>query len=946
MNDTLQANYETLRSRIFTFMVQRDWKNKIAKRGEFEQSLLEHSINCLDVMLTFLPILKTQMRLSEEEEHALILGIAIHDVAKERAAWQAYVQGMGEYEPHIIPEYTAPAVAELAEWLGFTGQRAAQATADLHMRSVQTAARIFTATQNAGPRVIFLQRLVDAVDSIASAKGLLAARDALARSPLDKYVEVAYHSVHIRGVSTTLLHQAAQTVFEQNGWRPLLFYPTGTLYITSAVEDSLAVNADMVQAELRALLKQIMEAQVDVLPALTVGSILQTFLPKPDVFDHRWLERYLLEATKRAGRKPGSKINALNARKYANMRALLSETANVALAKRAHTNSTASLLKNVPETYHSLLLTSDDELPESQAYPLLERMGEAYPEIAVFKFFREVTKLMDADGLTATQKVYNSLFGKIAADALKSTSTLMPAQDMAFSVDFFWALPLTTLAAFLEKPELDKEGTVSILEQKRRVQLLIKTLSKVGQIGFAEMEQPPSVDAFAADVAAVLMVDLVSPGAALDEGPARAALDQETLPLFEEVASIDNVQRRAAQQLAYYEQAKYNIRKKQAVPHFCPICNQPFEQAKQALADYLDKPGSFTGRKFAYDRDDLTVCQACYYERLLRQILLGRKAYDIMVLLPRMNLGYFGGKVLMDKLSEIKGEIQAIATADTMDPNETLRLDMAWFVARQTLAADFSKMEAADLLRLFTYRTKEETVKKNYKKVIKAVQKNLGDNFEDVCALWKREFVDWDALAQAITYKKLDDDEAQGIREQVYGLRSPIEFIAQTPNLILAPSSNPRVSDSSALADDKDSDTKAALKQLLITLIFALSLECSVAILHNKESLDALMLDSNGLAYVPPLSSVRNLVAGCRSTADRQKLNPAWLSQSEGARWVQALASAILLASKANYPPRNDIYQVLTARSKGALLRRIEQQGGSMFSDDWQQLEAIGEVLS
>jgi hypothetical protein len=924
MNNSPLSEYEMLRTRIFTFMIQRDWKSKLAKLGEFEQSLLEHSINCLDVMLTFLPILRVQLRLSEEEEQALILGIAIHDVAKERDDWQDYIRGMGNYKSHIVPEYTAHAVDELAAWLGFTGQRTAQATADLHMKSVQTAARIFTATQDAGPRVMLLQRLVDAVDNIASANGLLAARDALARSPLDKYVYVAYHSVHIRGISTTLLHQAAQITFENNGWLPLLFYPTGTLYIRPGTDEIQPIDAKMVSVELRALLKQVMEAQVQVLPSLTVGSIIQTFLPKPDIFDYRWLDRYLREATKRAGRKPGSKLNASNAWKYVNMRHLLDATGDVATTKRAHTSNAASILENVSEDYHHLLLTTPSDLPETEALDCLDRMGEAHPEMAVFKFFREATKLMDEDGLSITQRTYNQLFGPIAFDALTSTSTLMPAQDQVFSIDFFWALPLETLADFLDMPELNQDGTVGLLEQKRRVQLLIKTLGKIGEIGFAAMEQPPSVDTFAAEVAAVLVEDFVMPS-----------------------LSTDNVQDQAAHQLSHYKQAKYNIRTTRETAHLCPACNRPFVQAKQALADYLDKPGGFTGRKFPYDRDDLTVCQACYYERLLRQILLGRKAYDLIVLLPRMSLGYFGGKVLMDKLSKIRRGIKAISTADTVDPDETLRLDMAWYVARQALAADFSQMTVEDLLSLFTYRPKEDTIKKNHKKVTKAIQEALRDEtLESACLLWEREFADWDTLARAITYKELDDDEAQAIRESVYGLRPPIEFIAQTPNLVLAPSSNPRVSDSSALADDKDSDTKAALKQLLITLIFALGLECSVAILSDAESLDALMLDSNGLAYVPPLSSVRDLVANSRSLVDQQRRNPAWLSQSEAPRWLRALASAMLLASKAEYPPRNDIYQILTARSKGALLRRIEQKGGRMFSEDWQQLEAIGEVLS
>lgn len=915
-------NYEALRKRILTFMIDRGWKDKIAKRSGFEQSLMEHSANCLDVMLVLLPTLRESLNLSDEEEQSLILGITIHDVAKERDEWQAYVQGKSEYEPHIIPEYTAAAVEELAEWLGFEGEQDAQATANLHMRSVQTAARIFSETQQAGQRVMLLQRLVDAIDSVASANGLLAARDALARGPLDKHFHIAHHIVQVRGVSTTLLHQAAQAAFEQQGWTPLLFYPTGTLYVCPGNQAPLPVTAEMVQDNLTASVREAVEGKADVLPSLIVGSVITTFLPKPEIFDHRFLKQYLMEATKRAGQRPGERVNARNAWKYANYHGLLESTQDLDIARCASAGSKAGLMKKVPESYHHLLVAEADDLSELETRRLLDRIGEAYPEMAVFKFFREATKLMDEKGLAATKSAYNDLFGQVAFDALTSTGNLKPAKDQAFTVDFFWNLPLKKLADFLQIPELDVEGTAGTLDSKRRITLIIDTLVKIGAVGFAAMEHPPTVDNFAQEVAAVLVADLIAP-----------------------VSVITDVGAHAEQQLAYYEQAKHNIRTEREVEHICPVCNHPFEQAKMAKADYLDKPTGFTGRKFAYDREGLTICLACYYERLLRQIVLGRKAYDLIVLMPRMSIGHYGGKVLMDKLSELERYVKSIATADTTDPDETLRLDMAWFVARQALASDFSQMRAKDLIALFTYRTKEDTIKKNLKKVVKKIQSIFSD-LEAANDFWERDFADWMEVARAITYKKVDDDIAQSIREDIYGLRSPIEFVAQTPNLVLAPSSNPRVSDSSALVDSKaDSDAKAALKQMLTTLILALGLDCSVAVLRDKESLDALILESNGVAYVPPLSSVRGLVANSRSKTDQQRLSPTWLSQSESVRWLRALASAILLANQADYPPRNDLYQILTARSKGALLRRIEQKGGKMYSENWQQLEAIGEVL-
>jgi hypothetical protein len=924
MNTNSETTYSALRERILTFMIQRGWKDKIAKRRGFEQSLLEHSVNCLDVMLTLLPALKARLQLSDEEEQAMVLGIAIHDVAKERDEWQAYIRGEGEYEPHVIPEYTVDAVEALAKWLEFKGREDARAGANLHMKSVQTAARIFVEAQSAGPRMVLLHRIVDEVDNIASADGLLAAHDAIARSSLDNYVHIAYHIIHVRGLSTTLLHQATQTAFEKQGWTPLLFYPTGTLYIRSGAEEPVSVTAEMVQVELALVIAQILLERQDVLPELAVGSVISTFLPKPDLFDHRLLRNYLRVASTRAGVKPGKRLNPANAQQYANLAALLERTKDPAVTLKAQGKAGDRLLAHVPEAYHHLLLLQPADIPEAKALEILDRMGAAQPEMAVFKFVKELVKsgLSDQAGLTALRQAYNDLFGPVAYEALTSTSTLMPARDQAFTVDFFWSLALRKVAKFLDRPELDVEGTVGSLEQKRRVALLIDTLTRMGGIAFEAMEQPPTVDSFARDVAAVFIGDLLVPE-----------------------ATIADVQAFAREQLHHYEQAKRTIRTEREVGHICPACNQPFEKGTQALTDFIGGT-SFTGRRLAYDGEGLVICLACYYERLLRQIILGRKAHDLIVLMPRMSLGHYGGKVLLGKLDKIKRLVKGIATADTTDPDEALRLDMTWFAARQSLVADFSQMSAEDWVRLFTYRSKKDTVEKNIRKVIKQAQELLASkDLEEAREEWGRDFASWEEVGRDITYKVLDDEIAQRIREAVYGLRPPIEFVAQTPNLVLAPTSNPRASGASALADTDDSDTKAGLKQLLITLIFALGLDCSVAILSDDESLDALILETSGVAYVPPLPSVRDLVARGRSREARQQLRPAWVSQSEAVRWLRALASAVLLAGKAAYPPRNDLYQILTARSKGALMRRIEQKGGTMYAEDLQQLEAIGEVL-
>jgi len=679
----------------------------------------------------------------------------------------------------------------------------------------------------------------------------------------------------------------------------------------------------MVQDELAKLLSTILQDHRNAIPNVAVGKdIRANFLPVPELFDHSDLPAYLMVASSRVRTKKPKGEPDSSVVKYLNLRRLIEATGDYSLARKSYFCQPSKLGEAVPEKHHSLLIARPSEVSREDALEIQSRIAEAYPEIAVFKVFKYIATAASEGDAREFSKVYEGVFGPDSFNALTSTSNLMAALDQAFTVDLFWALPLKRLAGFLGKPELDQEGTVGSLDQKRRVELLIETLTRIGEVAFAAMENPPTVDSFARDVSAVLIGDLLAPR-----------------------ALIEDVKEFAAEQLRYYEQAKETIRTKRQVGHICPACNQPFEKGTEALADFIGGT-SFTGRKMAYDIEGLVICLACYYERLLRQIILGRRAHDLIVLMPQMSLGRYGGKVLLDKLDEVGRLVKSVATADTTDPDETLCLDMRQLVARRALAADFSLMSVEDLIRLFTYRSRDDTVQKNLKAVIKKTKEMLAsDDLQEAQEWWEREFTDWMEVARAIAYKEVDDDIAQRIRETVYGLRPPIEFVVQTPNLVLAPSSNPRVPGKSALDSDKDSNTKAALKRLMITLTLALGLDCSVAVLQDDESLDELILEPGGTAYVPPLSSIRNLIAHSRRKGPRQELGPAWLSQSEAVCWLQALASAVLLARKADYPSRNDLYQVLTVRSKGALMRRIEQKGGKMYAEDLQQLEAVGEVL-
>jgi hypothetical protein len=77
--------------RAASWMQARGWKPKLAKRRSFEQSLFEHSLIELDVLLDLLPILAHPRHscLSETEKKILAVSVLAHDAGKETDAWRA-----------------------------------------------------------------------------------------------------------------------------------------------------------------------------------------------------------------------------------------------------------------------------------------------------------------------------------------------------------------------------------------------------------------------------------------------------------------------------------------------------------------------------------------------------------------------------------------------------------------------------------------------------------------------------------------------------------------------------------------------------------------------------------------------------------------------------------------------------------------------------------------
>jgi hypothetical protein len=418
------------------------------------------------------------------------------------------------------------------------------------------------------------------------------------------------------------------------------------------------------------------------------------------------------------------------------------------------------------------------------------------------------------------------------------------------------------------------------------------------------------------------------------------------LPDFAEVAEL---------QREYYSiSKKFAGKKVRKAVYFCPICNIPFESGTQAKADFVDKPESHTNRATAYGGfDKIFICDACKYERLLRQVLLGEKIQEVMVLMPRRNIGREAGATLVRRAKALYDKLYVVMMGETDDPDVQVSMSLTGIAADKGLDKNIFQLSDEELSGLFSYRAGE----KNRRKHRNQLSKMLKEEFNDLDTLneeWATEYEDWDSALDAVISGEISEEPAPELRREAYRLGLRMKLICQTPNLILIPLSRP-------LSVGNDNETNSALRKLFVELVVGLALNCSVAILHDSESF--VLPEPQGVAWIPPTGPARRLVGEMlerferkrlakRSEMQQQKMNrltsSEWVPLEYAEQVYKAIGVASMLADDTNYSDRSHIYQVLSAPTVGHVVRRIEQESstGQMPFYRLKPLKILEEVLT
>lgn len=847
-----------------TWMIDRGWKRKLAKKGEYEQSLFEHSLGELDVISRLAPILAApeHLNLSDLDIEVLKVAALAHDAGKETNEWQAYLMKRSpQHTSHIDIALTKALAPEICSALGYddlTEDSVKVIENCINTHHPSQAGLIAGILQGSG-RWTLLARLIRAVDHLCSAAGLFEAISAFEWDILGEHFTASHHLAAILGVSTTLLHKAAEDEFAAAGWIPLLCFSAGTLYVCDGARQVATPPSWKIESRLCDQIGSALASRD--LAQLMVGSPTANILPKPELFDYKKNREYLEVAAHRINRNRFIKKK---------------------LADRKKVVSSYLGYRNEPFTQLS------DEVIEQQSL----RIDAAQPEMMVFKFFKAMmsTELVGEAGVAKARDLYEAVFGTGAWAELVSTSTLMPAKDMASTVDRFWNLAGSRFGV--------QQARVDEVPDVQRTELLIDTLSGISAEVYAAINRPAPLQTLASEMAAAFMRDLIHPSAPRD------------------------IRQVAEHELNAFAGSKtYAGSENRKAVYLCPLCSSPFDSTggEYASADFIDKPQSHTNRATAHGNfNRIVVCNACRYERVLLQVLVGRRPEEILVLLPPRTVSRGAGGWLVDR---VRAWIQTAQLAMTTSTERGISLGFTDAIAARLGVSGLTSLTPEELVRLTTYRVSEDTQKRRMRELAKRLEAEYEDELSLANASWGSEYQSWQDAARAVVDEEVLDPGAMSIRAEIFHLHPTFQMQGETPNLIYVPLQY------KIAANQDESEANRALRELYVMLLIGVASGLSVAQVEPGESWA--WTGGEGVARVPPVPAVRALVGS------------EWVSLADAPRWIRVIGAAARLARISGFSDRSDILRVLLEDPPERLLVRIEQKGESVGSVGIEQLELI-----
>jgi hypothetical protein len=397
---------------------------------------------------------------------------------------------------------------------------------------------------------------------------------------------------------------------------------------------------------------------------------------------------------------------------------------------------------------------------------------------------------------------------------------------------------------------------------------------------------------------------------------------------------------------------------------FCPFSNEPAPIGTRTGSDLgVSTDGHsnrlpMQGKTWKSWSGGLPMAAASRYEFMLRRLILGRPTEQLIVLMPPAQLGAVEGARLVEKVRQLEEEIALYSGEDSPDPGRRFSFSLTGQIAGKIVQNE--AVPLADLLRYTSGTAKMQAYKRDLDKSLREAFSDSVESLNEECGT---SFADWTEALNALfsgqsAQAKLalqNSDDIRMWRKQSLNLTTQGRFVCQTPNVILALLPT-------AISMSKDSDVNAAIRQLFLGLVLNHALGVSIAIIPPDEALA--FSGCEGSVLVPSNAALRAEVARVRRShagaGNPVGVSPThgWLLPHETWPWLQTLAalhelgrerpkrSAGKVRTISVFPQSSAFYDILSARSAGFVLKRMEDKLARPLNvDEMRQLETLAPFL-
>ncbi len=597
---------------IIKILLERKWHLKLGKRREAEQSLLAHSLNAMSVAFVISEILD----LDEIQARNLILAGLIHDCAeKESEEWQKYALGLRE-RPSEDFERVHDLLTKIKPYLknplSDSDENDIIQAVKLHMKWSQSddamAMALHGGVSEEFIKLLDLLRLIDGIVSNTSISKLVERVKTdkfYADVPFPPQYKLEFHIINkIRGISTILLHYAIEKAYEKKGFKPILYYDEGTVYI--GPKSAEIPTIDEITKELNSVIISWIDERKDRFAKIVIGSPTATFFNPIPYYDIKDMGKLTLEAVIKKY-LPGISRNIDP--KTGDVKDSIKKKDNAKLNKYLEVVKKENL--------------SFDKNNEELMFAFYVRQLDEYL-VMMLKNLVATSSGYIKNNADAVYQFLNDIFGENFMSYVESTSTAGLYQNILPLV-LIWNkkisdLPQDILDKFSDK--IQNKTYMYELDYEIRANILVELFSEA--IDKGEYDLGFDIDSIFEEM---INADL-------------------TYPLFE-FPDFDNTTFAKSKLTA----RKSNIKDNEIV--ICPICNTKTAHPVKAIAGVVGPgPDKFTNRAVALQSGKIQICQACDFEGKLRQLGITNSMDVMYYLLPTMNTTRSMNKAVLRMIRE------------------------------------------------------------------------------------------------------------------------------------------------------------------------------------------------------------------------------------------------------------------------------------------------------